>query len=377
MKILIDARMYGPRSSKGLGRYIQQIVEGLKREDHVNDYIVLLTKDNWDEFSETPRFKKVLAPWRWYTLAEQFNLPKLIKSYNPDLVHFPHFNVPLLYRGRFIVTIHDVLLRVHHSRRSSTLGLIKFWLKKCLYLWVIKSAILRAEKIIAVSNFTKNEILKYYRVAPEKIEVVLEGFTNLGQNLEQNFDDKEILLRYNITKPFLLYVGNVYPHKNLENLLYAFKELVKDWDGQLVLAGKKDYFYERLEGLAQGIGLDKEKVLFLDYVSDQDLASLYRLARLYVFPSLYEGFGLPPLEAMSQGLPTVVSDIPCLKEICGSASEYFDPKDVSSITKKIGSLLNNQPRQAELKKLGLEQIKKYNWDEAVKKHFNIYHASKK
>ncbi len=387
MRILIDARMYGPKGAKGLGRYIQQIIKGLKAQDKENEYIILLTKDNWlarnasrneaggDEFEEANNFKKVLAPWRWYTLAEQLYLPRLIKKFQPDLVHFPHFNVPIFYRGDFILTIHDLLLRKFHSRRASTLGPIKFWLKKRFYLLVIGAAIRRAKKIIAVSNFTKKEILKYYpRIRPEKIEVIYEGITKLNQSDIQ--DDKEVLLRYNIREPFLLYVGNAYPHKNLEKLLLAFKKL-EGWKGQLVLVGKKDYFYQRLEGQVQAIGLNTNSVLFLGYIPDQDLASLYHSASLYIFPSLYEGFGLPPLEAMSYGLPVVASEVECLKEVCGLAGEYFNPEEVEEMVKKIKFVLNNKTRQEELRQLGFKQIKKYNWDDTVKKHLAIYHACKK
>lgn len=370
MKIVIDGRMYGPKGSKGLGRYIQQIVEGLKIQDQKNEYVVLLTKDNWEEMAETANFKKALAPWRWYTLAEQVRLPRLLRELKPDLVHFPHFNVPIFYRGRFVLTIHDLLLRYHPSRRASTLGPIKYWFKNLGYRLVVRSAVKRAERIIAVSEFTKKEILKFYRLNPEKVKVVYEGLTKLGQNNEKN-DDKEALLRYNITKPFILYVGNAYPHKNLEFLLWSFKVLAEKWPGQLVLAGKKDYFYNRLENYSRELNLG-DRCLFLGYIPDEDLAALYRSAEVYIFPSLYEGFGLPPLEAMSWGLPVLNSDIPCLREVCGEASEYFDPAAEASLVGKVRLLLNNQERREELRRFGFKQVEKYRWEEAVEKHQQIF-----
>lgn len=371
MRIVIDARLYGPKTAKGLGRYLEQLLLGLKEQDQINDYVVLLSAENFDEFTATPRFKKVLAPWRWYSLAEQFYLPRLIKKLKPDLVHFPHFNVPLWYRGKFIVTIHDVLLRRHHSRRASTLGPLKFWLKKQLYLWVIGSAIHRAQKIITVSEFTKQEILHFYPVSASKISVIYEGLTKLEKTGE-NLADKEALLRYNITKPYLLYVGNAYPHKNLDFLLRAWPKIGQFFSGRLVLVGREDYFYQQLKNLVTKLGLG-HSVVFLGYVPDADLAALYRSAELYVFPSLYEGFGLPLLEAMNYGLPIVASDTPCLKEIAGGAAEYFNPQAPDDLVEKIKNLLANQDRQNQFRQKGQAQCQKYRWPETVAEHLKIYH----
>lgn len=371
MRIVVDARLYGPKTAKGLGRYLEQLLLGLKEQDQTNDYVILLSTENFNEFTEAPRFKKVLAPWRWYSLAEQFYLPRLIKKLKPDLVHFPHFNVPLFYRGKFIVTIHDVLLRRHHSRRASTLGPLKFWLKKQLYLWVIGSAIRRARQIITVSQFTKQEILHFYHVPESKISVVYEGLTKLEKTGEISAD-KEALLRYNISKPYLLYVGNAYPHKNLDFLLRAWPKISQFFSGQLVLVGHEDYFYQQLKNLATELDLGSS-ILFLGYVPDVDLAALYRLAKLYVFPSLYEGFGLPLLEAMNYGLPIVASDIPCLREIAGTAAEYFDPNDQNDLVEKFKNLLVNQDRQNELRQAGQKQCQKYRWPETVAEHLKIYH----
>ncbi|MFA5359166.1 MAG: glycosyltransferase family 1 protein [Patescibacteria group bacterium] len=377
MKILIDARMYGPRGSKGLGRYIKEIIDGLVRQDSQNEYVILLQRENWDDFAEKPGFHKVLAPWRWYTLAEQIYLPRLIKKEKPDLVHFPHFNVPLFYFfSPFVVTIHDLLLRQYPSRRASTLGPIKYWLKNIGYRLIVWAAVWRAKKIITISDFTKTEILKYYPLVDRnKIEVVYEGVSKLEKEMIEKKDDNDVLLRYNITDPFILYVGSAYPHKNLDKLILAFARPEKNWTGKLVLVGKKDYFYQRLEEGVQE--LNTKSVLFLGYIPDSDLAVLYRQARVYVFPSLYEGFGLPPLEAMSWGLPVVASDIPSLREVIGDAYEKFNPKSVSDILQKIKNVLTDNVKQEKLRYLGLEQIKKYNWDATVKKHIDIYHAAKK
>ncbi len=175
LKIGIDARFYGPRQ-KGLGRYIQKLIENLERVDLSNEYIIFLRKENWSEYQPTnPNFKKVLADYRWYTLKEQIFLPFKIRQQKIDLMHFPHFNVPIFYFGPFVATIHDLVLRRFSTRRASTLDPFFYWIKNLVYRIVIWLVIKRAKKIIAVSGYTKEDILNYFKVKPEKIEVVYEG----------------------------------------------------------------------------------------------------------------------------------------------------------------------------------------------------------
>jgi glycosyltransferase involved in cell wall biosynthesis len=226
MKIGIDARFYGP-IGKGLGRYTQKLIENLEKFDNENSYFIFLKKENFDEYvPKKPNFKKVLADFRWYTFSEQIKFPILIRKYNLDLMHFPHFNVPILYSGKFIVTIHDLILLHFPTIRSSTLSPFVFKIKFLAYRIVIRLAISRSEKIIAVSNFTKNDILKNYSdINSEKIEVTYEAcedFCMLSPN-----KDEEIISKYGIRKPYIMYVGNAYPHKNLEKLILVFKNIKK------------------------------------------------------------------------------------------------------------------------------------------------------
>jgi len=179
MRIGIDARFYGPKQ-KGLGRYVQKLVNNLEKIDDSNQYIIFLRRENWNEYQPTnSNFKKVLANYSWYGLKEQIFLPFKIKKQKIDLMHFPHFNVPLFYKKPFVLTIHDLILKRFPTRRASTLGPIKYWLKNIAYEAVIKSALQRAEKIIAVSEYTKQDILKYFDVDSDKIKVIYEGSPNV------------------------------------------------------------------------------------------------------------------------------------------------------------------------------------------------------
>lgn len=380
-RIGIDARFYGS-VGKGLGRYTQEMVDNIIKLDPKNEYVVFLSQANFDEFvCDGERVKKVLADVRWYTLKEQILMPLLLKRAKLDLVHFPHFNVPFFYWGKFVVTIHDLILIKYPTIRATTLSHGLYWLKNMAYRVVIWSAVHRSQKIITVSEFTKQDILKHWHIKTNKVVVTYEGVANLSKGRESLFDlgdDRSALLRYNINKPFLLYVGNVYPHKNLERLLEVFAKIYKQQDKnlQLVLVGKEDYFYEKLKGIAANLNLwqpnDKSPVIFSGYVTDAQLEVLFKQALVYVFPSLYEGFGLPPLEAMAKGCPVVSSDRSCLPEILGEAAIYFNPENNADMIEKIIMVIGDEATRTEMKRRGFEQVKKYSWWECARATYEVY-----
>jgi glycosyltransferase involved in cell wall biosynthesis len=377
MRIGIDARFYGPQG-KGLGRYTQRLIENLEKIDRSNYYIIFLTKENWEEYRpQNPKFKKVIADYRWYTLAEQIFFPIKILRNGIDLMHFPHFNVPILYPKKFIVTIHDLILTKFPTKRATTLGPLLYKIKYLGYQLTIGLAIRRAKKIITVSECTKKELIKQFKVDPEKISVTYEAADRVETG--QLKLPETGLERYGIVKKYLLYVGNAYPHKNLEGLLKVFKKLKEnlEFEYQLVLVGKEDYFYNRLKNEARGLGvLNKingySPAIFFGFSSQEILADLYRNATLYVFPSFYEGFGLPALEAMSYGLTVAASNSSCLPEILGSAALYFDPRDEDNMGKIILDGLNNEPLRQNLIANGFKQIQKYSWPDCAKKTLEIY-----
>ena len=385
-RIGIDARFYGPLG-KGLGRYIQETVDNVVKIDQTNEYVIFLSPENFDEFiSLNGRVKKVLARVRWYTLAEQFVMPWLIFKEKLDLMHFPHFNVPLFTPGKFVVTIHDLILTKFPTMRATTLAPWLYWFKNLSYRFVIWLAVKRAEKIIAVSEYTKKDIIEKFKVRPEKISVIYEGVANLASGNDSLFvkklDDRKTLLSYNIVDNFILYVGNAYPHKNLETLLKVFLEFHKKYPAiRLVLVGKEDYFYKRLKEEASDLNLWNEEVpdspvVFAGYVPDAELEILYRQAIFYIFPSLYEGFGLPPLEAMAKGCPVISSDKSCLPEVLGEAALYFNPEDSSDMLIKIERLFNDKNLREVLIKKGYQQIKQYSWWESARQTLEVYRLAR-
>lgn len=374
-RIGIDARFYGP-IGKGLGRYTQEIVDNIIKLDPDNKYVIFLRKENFNDFkTDNLKVKKVLADIKWYGLAEQIIFPFFIWREKLDLIHLPHFNVPIFCPVKFVVTIHDLILIKFPTIRATTLGPLAYKIKSFAYKVVILSAIKRARKIFAVSEYTKNAIIKQFKIKPDKIIVTYEGVAELSKISAASKDF--------ISQPYLLYVGNAYPHKNLEGLIKIFSEInshisEKDVginkikpDLKLVLVGKEDYFYKRLKQYAKNFS---DNIIFPGYVPDADLKTLYEKALAYIFPSFYEGFGLPPLEAMAQGLPVVSSDKTCLPEVLGDAALYFNPDDEMDMKNKIEQVLNDEKLRESLKSRGYEQIKKYSWIDCAKKTLEVYRS---
>jgi glycosyltransferase involved in cell wall biosynthesis len=386
-RIGIDARFYGPLG-KGLGRYVQEIVDNIIKIDQQSEFVIFLSHENFDEFlPPDPRVKKIVVLARWYSFAEQLIFPWQIWREHLDLIHFPHFNVPVLVPVKFVVTIHDLILTKFPTIRASTLSPWLYKIKNLFYQIVISLAVRRAQKIIAVSEFTRKDIIDKFKVDPKKVVVTYEGVANLAPGDDSLFvkklDDSQTLLSYNISENYILYVGNVYPHKNLESLLEVFVEVHKKYPTlRLVLVGKEDYFYQRLKEVASRLNLWHEDIIespvvFTGYVPDVELDVLYRKALFYIFPSLYEGFGLPALEAMAKGCPVASSNQASLPEVLGEAALYFNPADKADIFLKIDKLYQDEELRGVLIKKGREQVKRYSWWECARQTFEVYKSISK
>lgn len=371
MKIGIDARFYGP-DSKGLGRYTQKLIEHLEQIDHTNTYVIFLRAANFESYHpKNKNFIKVIADYRWYSFAEQLFMPFLLHKAKCDLIHFPHFNVPYFFRGRFVVTIHDLILIHFPTLRSSALHPLIYKIKFGAYKIVIKRAIMRARKVIAVSAFTKTDILSTYNIPSQKVLVTYEAGI---EKVDQQSTLSDIHEKYGIIEPYVLYVGNAYPHKNLELLIEAFQSAhVKKQGYSLVLVGKDDFFYSRISA---SIGEDSQKTIFiLHNVDDEELEQLYAHAHVYIFPSLYEGFGLPPLEAMAYGVPVAASDHPCLQEVCGTAAYYFDAKDQHALAEALLRVMQDESLRTKLIKNGYKNIQRFSWKKMAEQTLEIYNTN--
>jgi len=372
-KIGIDARFYGP-FAKGLGRYTQEIVDNILKMDNENEYVVFLGKHNFDELeidTNNKKVKKVLVDIKWYSWQEQLFFPFYIWREKLDLIHFTHFNVPIFCPANFVVTIHDLILTKHP---------FVYNLKDFFYRLVIKSALKKSKKVLTVSNFTKDDIVEQFKIKADKIKVIYEGVSNLSKGRDSLFVSKlnkdEVLSDYRISSPYFLYVGNAYPHKNLEFLVESFlKWSLKKNDFKLVMVGKEDFFYKRVKERAFDLIEEmscRDSIIFTGYVPDDKLEILYQRAMIYIFPSLYEGFGLPPLEALFNSCPVLSSKEASMPEIIQNGALYFDPRDYNDFKNKLNLLVDNENLRQNIVKHGQEVLKRYNWWECAYQTRNSY-----
>jgi len=377
MKIVIDARMYGLEHT-GIGRYvinlIDQIDELSSQKKDKNTYLILIREKYFNSLKFKSRnIKKILADYEHYSLKEQILLPIQLSRLKADLVHFPHFNVPLFWFGKYVVTIHDLIK--HHSRgiKTTTRKPLIYWWKYLLYLFIIYAAIKKAKTIITPSKWWKERLINLYHLPAEKVVVTYEGVDDKF-NFER-VDEREILEKYKIKKPFIIYTGNLYPHKNIDRLLKAVLKINKEKKIRLtlVLVCARDFFLKRFEGevkrlKAQGL------VKLVGFVDDKDLVALYKKAEAFVFPSLLEGFGLTGLEAMSVGLPVISSSASCLPEVYGQAAVYFDPLNINEMVGKIVEVISDDKIKKSLADSGLKKAKEYSWQKMAKETIVVYQS---
>lgn len=363
MKIMIDARMYGLENA-GIGRYVVNLVGELSKIDKNNKYVILLRRKYFDSLSFPSNWTKILGDWKHYTISEQLNLPGVISKHKPDLVHFLHFNVPIFYQGKYIVTIHDLLMQNHRGVRATTLPLYLYYPKQIGSKIVFKKAVSGAQKIIVPSNAVRDEVCSYFKLDCNKVEVIYEG-------VDDSISDKNS--QHKVQSPYFLYVGSAYPHKNLERAIKVAVSLKVT----LAIACARSVFLERLEKMIQ-----KNEaggfVKILGFVPDNELGSLYKSSVGFVFPSLSEGFGLPGLEAMKAGTVVLASNIAVFKEVYKDKAIYFDPYIVESIKKAMESVINmDKEKRKKLITDGIGFVKKYSWTKMAQETLKIYEETAK
>lgn len=357
MIIGIDARLW---NQTGVGRYIRNLVYNLEKIDKDNEYFLFVRDQDLPQLKvQNSNFKVVRTDIPWHSIQEQISLPNILNKYDLDIVHFPYYSVPIFYKKPFVVTIHDLIPLHFSTGKASTLPFPLFKLKFLAYKYVVSQAAKSARKIITPSNFSKQDVTRLLSVEPGKVEVVYEGTDETLANTVQSDEQKE----------HFLYIGNAYPHKNLEFLLDVFEELPS---AKLILVGKEDYFYKRLKKIAQKRNLSN--VQFFGYATDSQLSNLYKKAQALIIPSFMEGFGLPALEAMANQCLVLASDIPVLHEVCGDAALYFNPKDRENLKKLIRKIHSNTALYRTKIELGLKRSKEFSWKKTAEQIFSIYES---
>ncbi|MBU2577766.1 glycosyltransferase family 4 protein [Patescibacteria group bacterium] len=375
MKIGIDCRMYGLKHA-GIGRYVENLVTEILKKDKKNSYVLFVRKEDFKNLSKKfLNVRVVEADIPHYSIREQTDFPLIMGKQKVDLMHFPHFNVPVLYNGKFVITIHDLVKHNSKGKETTTRNLGIYWLKYFGYKTIFEHSVRRAIKILVPSYFVKKDLLNNYKQPRGKIVVTYEGVNILGSGKKSKEEVSKILKKYKTESPFVLYVGSVYPHKNIERLIKAV--LLLNNEGifiNLVVVCARSVFWQRLENKIKE--LKAEKIVNLaGFVPDEELIFLYKEAKALVFPSLSEGFGLPGLEAISNETPLIASDIPVFREIYEEAAIYFDPYSEKDIKEKIKIVLENKELRERLKETGKIVSEKFDWKKTASETINVYNEA--
>ena len=373
MKILIDARMYGLENT-GIGRYLIELTERLKTDGSDNQYIILLRKKYFNTLNFPKNWTKVQVDIPHYTLREQLFLPFIIKKLKPDLVHFPHLNVPYLYSGKYIITVHDLTMQ-KQGFGASKLPYLFYLLKRIPFLLISKHAVNNAVKIIVPSKATAIDLANYYNISIQSITITCEGYAFNNMNQSMLYGEMSTLTKYGlINKNYFFYIGNIYPHKNLGIVIKAVKDLNenKKMDAKFVIAGVKNGFKKRLVNYINDINA-KSYINLIGFVKEEELPILYKNSLGFVYPSLSEGFGLQGLEAIASGTTLACSNIPVFKEIYEFHAFYFDPMDLTSVSSTLYSIYNMKSEDKhKYIRNAQNYIKRYSWKKMADETLEIY-----
>ena len=364
VRVAIDARKL---HDYGIGTYLRNLLHHLARLDRATDYVLLCRRGHDAEGVPLgDNFRVVTERAPNYSVREQLSVPLALGRARAELFHAPHYVLPPLTPCRAIVTIHDCIhLRFPQylpSRLAHAYARAQIW-----------TAIRRASRILTVSQASKEDLLRFFDVPEERIAVIPNAIDERFRVPPSEEEMVRVRERYQLPRRFIMYAGNVKPHKNLERLIDAFALIRRSGrdDLGLLITGSEVSKYATLRRAAHRYHLHRH-VRFLGYQPTATLAALYHLADVFVFPSLYEGFGLSPLEALACGTPVVSSNVSSLPEVLGDAAILTDPYEAESIAEGITRALDDAALREELRRKGLARAEAFSWEHSVSEVRRIY-----
>jgi glycosyltransferase involved in cell wall biosynthesis len=391
MRIAIDGRTIQPRRS-GVGQYAEFLVRSLLKIDRENNYILFLAKPN--DTLEAPNLTKILIEGYERMILnrvwENLILPRYVQTYSIDLYFSPAFALPVLPRlGRcirwlplpwrirrfcnadrklkYVVTIHDLIAYIHPEYFTPKM---RMWTKL-----FVPNALKLADKVIVVSDTTKRDLMKLFGVESEKVKVVWPWFDEKFHPVTDPESLAEVRERYSLPPKFILYLGTIEPRKNIVGLAEAYSLLPPhiQHEFSLVLAGGMGWYADTIVAQLQALHTHGS-VTMVDYVEDRHLPALYSLASLFAFPSFYEGFGSPPLEAMSCGTPVITSNVSAIPDVVGDAALLVNPHDVREISAAMEKVLSDGDLQSTLRERGFERLKLFDQRKNAKDTLAVFES---
>lgn len=370
MKIGINAR-YIQKQHTGIENYLSNILRNLVSIDTRNEYVLFFGNDkpvpagypagnfsvDLPEFKTDSQLKRVF----W----EHFYLPGAISKHRLDVFHEPSFISPIFKKAKTLTTVYDLAF-IYHPECFTSRNILYFKT-------MLKSSIRHSDYIIAISQNTKNDIINHFKIDPDRVKVVYCGVNSIFKKLSDKSAAAPTLRKFGIIGDFILNVSLISPRKNLINLIRSFKLLRdrKAINHQLVIAGAKGWLFEDIFRTVSSFGLEKQ-VIFTEYVTDDELLHLYNNASVFAYPSVYEGFGLPVLEAMACECPVVASNTSSLPEICGEAALLVDPDQIEEIAGAIHKAVSDPVLRNGLITMGKERVQEFSWKKAAEETLNIY-----
>lgn len=356
----IDCRLSGDRHA-GIGRYVEELVRFVTQDNSIDWVLFFHEPHQLPWLEEKSNVKVVIAPIRHYTIAEQLHMPAIFSKEKLDLLHIPHFNIPLLYSGPMVVTIHDLLWHEQQGAHVTTLSPLTYALKYQAYKYVASKAITKATALIVPSQTVKDTLVRLEQADPNKINVTYEGVD------EKWFKEgSQPKVERETKQKKLFYTGSLYPHKNVMLIVQALRKLP---EYTLHISSSRNIFVDEFLKQVEKLQM-KDRVIHLGRLSDEQLRQQYKTATAFVQPSLSEGFGLPALEAMAAGLPVLASDIPIFNEIYKDSFIPFDPHSAESFLSAVHTLETGNTNILTTKATSL--AKEYSWKKMGEQSLTIY-----
>lgn len=361
MHIVLDTRII----ETSTGRYMQRLLENLHdhHADDGNGYTALVPSKHVDKWQmRLPNFDVVAADQKWYTLAEQWSLYRQLRALKPDLVHFTMPQQPFLYTGPAVTTIHDMTLIRHENIDDMNPLVYRF--KKFVFLTLVRVVLRRATQIITPTEFVRQDLGVFFgKTYLKKITVTYEAG-------EIPTVSPEPLKKF-VGKEYFCFVGNAFPYKNVKRIILAHQKLIATHpDTHLLLAGKKDFFYEELEQFVKNESIPN--IHFLGFISDGEKRWMLQNAVGFVTASQSEGFCIPLLEAMYEDCPVLASNASCIPEVAGDAALYFNPNSTNELAKLMKRLLEKRNVRTALIEKGRKRVKDFSWRKMAEQTHSVY-----